>query len=289
MSTVPFVTLDVFTDTRFGGNPLAVFPDARGLDTEHMQDYAREFNLSEVAFVLPPSDPVNTARVRIFTSAVEIGFAGHPNVGIGWVLAGDSTDGRQLRLEQAAGMVEVDVSPGPPDTRRCRIRAPQSLSRGACPSRDMVAACASLHPDDIGEPRLASVALATICVEVSPDTLARARCDPAAFARIATVRPDLAEICLLFLYSRDGDRIDARMFAPLSGTIEDPATGSAASALGALLLDESGNEHILLDVTQGVVMGRPSRMMVEARRSEAGIHAWVSGRCVPVLRGEAII
>jgi trans-2,3-dihydro-3-hydroxyanthranilate isomerase len=289
MTTLPFVTVDVFTNTLFGGNPLAVFPKAEGLDTKMMFALAREFNLSEVAFVLPPTDPANTARVRIFTSAVEIGFAGHPNVGVGWVLAGEGEDGGLLRLEQAAGLVEVEVSNGPPATRRCRIRAPQPLSRGEAPSRAAVAACASLAPDQIGEPRLASVALATICVEVSPQVLAQAKCDPAAFAAIADARPDLAEICLLYLYSRQDDQIDARMFAPLSGTIEDPATGSAAAAMCALLLDESGDESIYLDVTQGVAMGRPSRMIVEARRTPDGIRAWVGGGCVPVLRGEALL
>jgi trans-2,3-dihydro-3-hydroxyanthranilate isomerase len=95
MRTYPFVTLDVFTDTRFGGNPLAVFPDASGLSDADMQALAREFNLSETTFVLPPADPANTARVRIFTPAYELPFAGHPNVGTGYVLArqGRDTDG----------------------------------------------------------------------------------------------------------------------------------------------------------------------------------------------------
>lgn len=289
MTSIPFVTVDVFTDTRFGGNPLAVFPDAAGLDTDKMRALAREFNLSEIAFVLPPADPRNTARVRIFTSATEIGFAGHPNVGVGWVLAGANEGGGLLRLEQAAGLVEVEISPGPQTMRHCRIRAPQPLSRGKSPPRDAVSACASLSSSEIGEPRLASVALATICVEVTGEVLARAKCDPAAFDRIAADRPDLAEICLLFLYTRSGTHIDARMFAPLSGTIEDPATGSAAAAMCALLLDESDDNDIRLEVTQGVAMGRPSRMIVEAKRTSDGIRAWVGGGCVPVLHGEAQI
>ena len=83
-----FHTLDVFTQERFGGNPLAVLPDATGLDGEQMQRIAREFNLSETVFVMPPEDPANTANVRIFTPASEIPFAGHPTVGTAWVLAG---------------------------------------------------------------------------------------------------------------------------------------------------------------------------------------------------------
>ncbi|MBX9699323.1 MAG: PhzF family phenazine biosynthesis isomerase, partial [Acetobacteraceae bacterium] len=99
-----FVTLDVFTDRRFGGNQLAVFPDARGLSQAEMQALAAEFNLSETTFVLPPEDPANTARVRIFNRVAEMGFAGHPNVGTGWVLAGAGRDrDGLLRFEEPAG------------------------------------------------------------------------------------------------------------------------------------------------------------------------------------------
>jgi trans-2,3-dihydro-3-hydroxyanthranilate isomerase len=287
MTTYPFVTLDVFTKTRFGGNPLAVFPDAQGMDTEMMQALAREFNISEVAFVLPADDPKNDAKVRIFTSQVEIDFAGHPNVGVGWVLAGDQTSGVTLRFEQKAGLVEVNVSPGTAGERTCRIAAPKPLFQGIPPAQADVAACASLGEGDIGRVRLASVALSTLCVEVAPENLARAKCDPDAFSRLAAQRPDLAQICLLYLYSRTGNTINGRMFAPLSGTIEDPATGSAVSALVAQLLSETSDDTLVLDVTQGVDMGRPSRMQAEARRTEGVIKAWVSGNCVPVLRGIA--
>src|SRR5476651_1385421 len=88
MRTFQFVTVDVFTDQRFGGNPLAVFPDAKGLSDSEMQSLATEFNLSETTFVLPSADPTNSARVRIFNRRTEMPFAGHPNVGTGWVLAG---------------------------------------------------------------------------------------------------------------------------------------------------------------------------------------------------------
>src|SRR5260370_9714886 len=87
MRSFSFVTVDVFTDHRFGGNPLAVFPDAQGLSDGEMQSLAAEFNLSETTFVLPPEDAANTARVRIFNRRSEMPFAGHPNVGTGWVLA----------------------------------------------------------------------------------------------------------------------------------------------------------------------------------------------------------
>src|SRR5258707_6354436 len=108
MRTYSFVTVDVFTDRRFGGNPLAVFPDARGLSDADMQSLAAEMNLSETTFVLPPADPANTARVRIFNRTAEMPFAGHPNVGTGFVLAGLGRDaGGTLRFEEIAGLVEV--------------------------------------------------------------------------------------------------------------------------------------------------------------------------------------
>src|SRR5919199_2570330 len=103
-----FATVDVFTDRRFGGNQLAVFPDARGMSDAEMQALAAGFNLSETTFVLPPEDPANTARVRIFTRTAELPFAGHPNVGTGFVLAGMGRDGGTglLRFEEPAGLVE---------------------------------------------------------------------------------------------------------------------------------------------------------------------------------------
>ncbi len=106
MRTYPFVTVDVFTDRRFGGNPLAVFPDARGLSDTEMQCLAAEFNLSETTFVLPPADPPHPARVRIFNRTAEMPFAGHPNVGTGYVLAGQGRDNDGVLLfEELAGLV----------------------------------------------------------------------------------------------------------------------------------------------------------------------------------------
>src|SRR5688572_16574904 len=110
MRRYSFVTVDVFTNQRFGGNPLAVFPDARGMSDAEMQSLAAEFNLSETTFVLPPENPANTARVRIFTRTTEMPFAGHPNVGTGYVLAqqGRDKDGKFL-FEELAGLVEVQI------------------------------------------------------------------------------------------------------------------------------------------------------------------------------------
>lgn len=112
---IAFATVDVFTDRQFGGNPLAVVPDGRGLTAAQMQAIASEFNLSETTFVLPPHDAAHTAHVRIFTPRAELPFAGHPNVGTAYVLAGDAASaarpaaGGSMVFEEAAGLVRIDL------------------------------------------------------------------------------------------------------------------------------------------------------------------------------------
>src|ERR1700744_3025146 len=141
MRRFSFVTVDVFTDRRFGGNPLAVFPDARGLSDGEMQQLAAEFNLSETTFVLPPADPANTARVRIFNRRSETPFAGHPNVGTAWVLR---ERGPKLRFEEIAGLVEVEIADGRPT-----IAAPPPLALGAEMPADLLAGCVGLKTGDV--------------------------------------------------------------------------------------------------------------------------------------------
>lgn len=287
MAEYPFVTLDVFTEQRFGGNPLVVFPDADGMTTETMKALSREFNLSEAAFVLTAEDPGNTARVRIFTADIELDFAGHPNVGVAWILAGQARDrDGGLRFEENGGLVTIGVERAGDELIGCTVAAPKPARVWEAPSRAELAACAGLREQDIGEAFLASVALTTACVPVSVEALERARCQPLAFEAIKQRYPEFAEIFLLYLYARDGDQVRARMFAPLSGTNEDPATGSAACALtGGLLLRTPGLDALSLSITQGVEMRRPSQMRCEARREGPDVNAWVSGRCVPVSRG----
>ena len=295
MPGYPFVTLDVFTDRAFGGNPLAVFPDARGLSDAAMQALAAEFNLSETTFVLPPEDPAHTARVRIFNRTAEMPFAGHPNVGTGYVLAeaGRDRDG-VLLFEEPAGLVavQVDRAPGGAVTG-ARIAAPQPLSLGAELPAAAVASCAGLDVRDIvidaHRPVLASVGIGFVMAEVSAAALTRAAPDLRAFQRTCAAHPWLGDRLALHLYAQDGDRLRARMFAPLSGTVEDPATGSANATLIALLLSLTDAPDRRAEVVQGVEMGRPSLLHVAARRDRDGIRASVGGRCVPMLRGEATV
>jgi trans-2,3-dihydro-3-hydroxyanthranilate isomerase len=129
MAVYEFVTVDVFTDRRFGGNPLAVFPDARGLTSEQMQALAMEFNLSETTFVLPPDNPQHHAKVRIFTPRAELPFAGHPNVGTGYVLAQrDENPPEHYVFEELAGLVRVHVLRSGAAVTGTRISAPRALS-----------------------------------------------------------------------------------------------------------------------------------------------------------------
>ena len=292
MPTYAFVTLDVFTDRRFGGNPLAVFPDARGLSDADMQALAAEFNLSETTFVLPPSDPANTARVRIFNRTAEMPFAGHPNVGTGFVLAGQGRDrDGVLRFEELAGLVEVRVArDGSGLLVGAEIDAPQPLSLGAPLTPPQAAACAGIEVSDIvtaaHHPVQASVGVDFFLVQVSVEALSRASPDMAAFRKVSGEVDRDGDRLSLFLYAPDGDIIRARMFAPLSGTFEDAATGSASATLGAQLLSLTSQADARYEIVQGVEMGRPSRLRVRARRAADGVRASVGGGCVPVFSGE---
>lgn len=288
MANYPFVTLDVFTDTRFGGNPLAVFTDARGLSDAEMQSLAAEMNLSETTFILPPQDPANTARVRIFNRTAEMPFAGHPSVGTGWVLS-QMGKGQALRLEVPAGIVEVSIEDG-----GGVIAAPQPLSLGVELPVENIAACAGLRPDDIvvtaHRPVEASVGVTFVIAQVTAEALTRAAPDLTAFRQAALDFPEFGDRLSLHLYAQDGPgRLRARMFAPNSGTVEDPATGSANATLAALLLSLSDAADGAWDIVQGVEMGRPSRLRATARRADDGVRATIGGGCVPVLSGQASV
>lgn len=289
MPEFEFQTVDVFTTMRFGGNPLAVFPDARGIDPADMQAIAREFNLSETTFVLPPSDPAHTAQVRIFTPMDELPFAGHPNVGTALVLAARAkTRPGAMLFEEAAGLVAMTFDWSGPHGR-ATLEAPQPLLLGEPIPPETIAACCGLHPADIltglHAPVVAGLGTPFVLAEVTPDALARAAPDTAAMRAASlrhTVRP-LGFPIHLHAESPGGRR--TRMFAPLSGVPEDPATGAANVALVALLLSVSDQDTLAIALEQGVEMGRPSQLQATARRTPGGIRATIGGSAVPVLRG----
>src|SRR5689334_11751656 len=185
MPNIAYEVVDVFTISRFGGNPLAVILDARGLADALMQRIAAEFGYSETTFVLPPDDPQHTARVRIFTPTAEVPFAGHPNVGTAFVLARRGAVfgqpvGAQMRFEERAGLVDVTILHDGEAVTGAAITAPRALEVGQEVAVDLVAACASLAPGDVAidahPPRVVSVGLPFVVAQlVSRAALAQAR------------------------------------------------------------------------------------------------------------------
>ena len=317
-----FVTCDVFTTTRFGGNQLAVVPDARGLTSAQMQQVAREFNYSETTFVLP-AEHGHDRRVRIFTPAREVPFAGHPNVGTAFVLAAIGALGavaapRTVHFEEAAGVVPVSIEPRGEGRYWCELQAPEPLWLGPeLPVGDVAGAVGLGTADlrtDVHAPRWASVGLPFVIAEVADlETLGRARPDTAALERLGLGGREIAgpvpggpeagghalagpvpgvhatpDVHLYVRVPADDVDIRARMFPPLDGVPEDPATGSANGALVGLLasLAGPGDAELRWRIGQGVEMGRPSLLEARARRvadEVAGV--WIGGESVLVSEG----
>ncbi|WP_050383287.1 PhzF family phenazine biosynthesis protein [Bradyrhizobium pachyrhizi] len=292
-----YITVDVFTDRAFGGNPLGVVLDAEGLSTEAMQAIATEFNYSETTFVLPPQDKANDAQVRIFTVRSEIPFAGHPNVGTAFVLASRAAKApARLRFEEKAGLVPVEILSDGGRVIGAELTAPQALQRTNEVSAAAAAACLSLTAADVKTdrhaPQVVSVGLPFLVVEIaSREALKRARPDAAAFART------LAEIGrdVVYFYTSDVPAseqpldLQARMFHPgASGLSEDPATGSATAACAALLadIDPARDGELRLRIGQGVDMGRPSLLLTRVRKQAGAINSvHVGGGCVKMMEG----
>jgi trans-2,3-dihydro-3-hydroxyanthranilate isomerase len=291
-----FETFDVFTRRRFGGNPLAVVHDALGLSDREMQTIAAEFNLSETIFLLPPTRAANDASVRIFNRTHEMPFAGHPTIGAAVALARrrPNCQAKVINLEAPAGVVSARLEHAEDGLAYgAEILAPQPLSTTDTFDPKEIAACAGLQRDDIITsahlPCLVSMGVTFVVAEVREDALGRSAPNVAAFRAAVDARPHLKGRFSLHLYVRDGRRLRARMFAPLAGTQEDPATGSANGPLAALLLQVSGDEEATFDIRQGVEMGRPSELRVRAYRAPDGIRAEISGGCVQVMRGQILV
>jgi trans-2,3-dihydro-3-hydroxyanthranilate isomerase len=294
-----FVTVDVFTDRPFGGNPLAVVPDARGVTTEQMQAIAAEFNLSETTFVLPPEDPAHAAHVRIFTPRAELPFAGHPNVGTAFVLASAAAsaarpaDGDTMIFEEKAGLVPMMLLRDGAAVTGARLAAPQGLSVGETIARETVAAACSLAPDDVDTrvhaPCIASCggALLIFAALTSRAALAAARPRIDVFAEHIPVSRAVGIHLYVEAASATAD-IETRMFAPLYGVLEDPATGAANVTLAALLASLAAERDVRLEwrISQGVDLGRPSLMAASAEKRDGKVvAAHIGGNCVPVMSG----
>jgi trans-2,3-dihydro-3-hydroxyanthranilate isomerase len=293
-----FTTVDVFTDRPFGGNPLAVVTNAEGLSTGQMQSIAAEFNLAETTFVLPPQDAAHTAEVRIFTPKAEMPFAGHPNVGTAFVLAragqsyGRAVAGDRLVFEEKAGLVRMELTRQGGVVTATRLAAPVPFSIGAEIAPEIVAEACSLKPDDIEvkghRPCIASCGIALVFAELkSRAALARAAVRTDVLARHFPMERAVG-IHLYVAAQEHGVEIQSRMFAPLFGVPEDPATGGANVALIGLLAHYRPEADLVLAKTigQGFDMGRPSILEAAAEKKAGTVVAtYIGGRCVPMMKG----
>jgi trans-2,3-dihydro-3-hydroxyanthranilate isomerase len=292
-----FFTLDVFTRRRYAGNPLAVVLDPEGLDGAAMQSIAREFNLSETVFVLPPAEQVHRAKLRIFTPMTELAFAGHPTVGSAVLL--NRVDGaagkREIVLEEGVGPVRCTVEALDPETGSARFdlaRLPVDAGPVAPPAA--IAAALGLGEADIGfedfKPARWSAGNEFNFVPLSAlDAMRRCRANTASWSAGFLGREGRASA---FMFCREtvepGHDFHARMFAPLGGIPEDPATGSAVAAFAGVLTHfarmTDGTHELVIE--QGYEMGRPSlihlAMTVKAGQLTAGA---IAGEAVVVSEG----
>jgi trans-2,3-dihydro-3-hydroxyanthranilate isomerase len=262
-----FVTLDVFTERRFAGNPLAVVLEPQGLETPQMQTIAREFNYPETVFVLPPDDPAHRAELRIFTPAAELPFAGHPTVGTAMLLGRiDGGGERRFVVEEGVGPVTCNTTMIDGDSGRASFALPVlPVELGPGPDAGAAAAALALDAGDIGfdgfRPARWSAGMAQNFIPVrSLAAIARAQPDPSRFATAFAV--DGRDVAYLFCgeVAQAGHHFHARMFAPGLGVREDPATGSAAAGFAGLLAASGrfGDGEHSVRIEQGYEMGRPS-------------------------------
>ncbi|WP_428030607.1 PhzF family phenazine biosynthesis protein [Ancylobacter sp.] len=262
-----FVVLDVFTDRTLSGNPLAVVLDTEGLDGNHMQAITREFNLSETVFILPPQEDENRARLRIFTNSHELPFAGHPTVGAAVLLAlrDGVTTSTDFVLEENVGPVACHVNVRGEHSGSATFTVPRipEIVDAAPMSREACAQALGLDTSDIGfdayGPVIASAGVPFVCVPLASRS-ALARISPSA-ARLISTFGGGADSVYVFCRDEDGEGdFRARMFAANMGIDEDPATGSAAASLAAVLMagERPGDGFHAFDILQGVEMGRPS-------------------------------
>ncbi len=299
-----FVTLDVFTDKMFGGNPLAVLPRAQGLTGEQMQAIAREFNYSETTFVFPPEDENNTRKVRIFTPMAEIPFAGHPNVGTAVALArvdglGAVAADQRLLFEEGAGVVSVFLRGNGGEIEAAEFIAPViNRFEGEVPVEEAAKAL-GLVPDNIvcthHKPCIVSPGIRFLYVELdSLDALAASEAAPGPVTRISAARGLDGVYAYVRVDEGNGNGVDirARVYAPVHGVMEDPATGSANAGLANLLASLSEEQDATLEwnVAQGIEMGRPGRLhMTAERRKGEVVEVRVAGGAVVVCRGQIAV
>ena len=295
-----FHTLDVFTDQPFSGNPLAVLPEACGLTAAQMQILAREFNLSETVFILPPRDPAHTHALRIFTPTAELPFAGHPTLGAAWLLTTLGAIPLQeptttVVFEEGVGPVTVELTVDRGQPTFARLAAAQLPVQGPTPPEPaLLAEVLTLEIVDLvngeGRPETWSGGVPFLCVPLRDRAaLRRARLNQARWAALLADHVWMSQVYPFCGDPADPTQFHVRMFAPALGVAEDPATGAAAVAFAGYLArrvgDKTGWQRWQL--TQGEDFGRPSRLTVEADLAEDQLRSvWVGGAAVLMSTGE---
>jgi len=294
-----FEQVDVFTTKRFAGNPLAVFTQAAGLTHEQMQLIAREMNLSETTFVEPSPRPDCVARYHIFTPGQELPFAGHPTIGTAYVLA---HSGRvqaattSFNMEAKVGVVPMRIEGRASDPTALFFTSPNVQFGPTYENRALIAEALNVSVDDLlpGIP-LQQVGCPVPFLDVglkTPELVDRVIMNHAAFSRL--VDDDGVAGVYIFAPAPSKNRFYTRMLGFENvGVVEDPATGSAASPLGAYLVRYglvSDEDAIKIVIEQGVKMGRQSFINVLVSRDGAAAHRIeVGGSVVPVLKGELTV
>ena len=269
----PFHIVDVFSSIPFGGNQLAVLPDATGISTEGMQKIAREFNFGETTFVLPKKGPGNASRVRIFTPLAELDFAGHPTVGTACALVMkqriQTADPIRMILEENIGPVIVDVAQRSGGFHGTLTLSGKIETPAGAPSPTDLAAVLSIEPAEVSQVLFAGVGVPFCLAQLRSNQIVdRAVINRAAWE--ATLSRAWSPNLFFFAGDlRDGGKLYARMWAPALGVEEDPATGSACAALVGAMASrpEFGGTAYRLSIQQGASMGRRSEIEAEARKS----------------------
>jgi len=297
--TLRYCTLDVFTNHRFGGNPLAVFTDVPELPAEFMQSVAREFNLSETVFIVKPRDPRACRRLRIFTPSRELPFAGHPTIGAAHVLveeglAGVSGSSGSFLLEEEVGLVPINVRRQDDNawfvqltTAKLPVEGPKPPAVAELAKLLNVAESDILQDADFAQFFSCGVPFLFVPVR-NRDVLKRVNPDPVACSKLRASAGTSDVYVFCYEPDREDSDIRARMFAQEHGIIEDPATGSAAAAFAGYQARRSWHAQGTLKWTieQGFEMGRPSLIRLEADLSEGAVTAVrVGGTAVRMSEG----
>jgi trans-2,3-dihydro-3-hydroxyanthranilate isomerase len=291
-----FHIVDVFSSKPFGGNQLAVLPDAAGISTEGMQKIAREFNFGETTFVLPKNDSASTCRVRIFSPRAELDFAGAPSVGTACALVMKQhvrlSDPIRLILEENFGPVTVDVAQRNGGSHGTLTLSGKLEAPTGAPSPTELAAVLSVEPAEVSQVFFAGVGVPICFAQLnSNEVVDRAAINRSAWA--ATLSRAWSPHLFFFAGSlRDGGKLYARMWAPALGVEEDNATGSACAALVGAMASKPdfGGTAYRLSIQQGVLMGRPSEIEAEARKSEGVVTSVsVGGATAYIASGEIVV